>query len=172
MSEEALKWLLEYRTELLGFIYLRVRDSHAAEDVFQSVALAIVRKAEIAKPIANFRAWIKEMARREVLYYLRSPATRRLNPLPSAEMLRVTDEVYLGQDPSPKELVEEFAALRSCLEKLPGKLRELVKQRYLDGRGYREMAEQFRQSEVAVRQSVSRGRRALMDCVQGALGMA
>jgi len=170
MSEEILKQLLEIRAELLGFIYTVVRDPHAAEDVFQDISIVVMRKAQAGDPILDFRAWVKEIARREVLHFLRRGAGRRPLTMPTAAMIELASEAYLAEDREPADFVDEFAALKNCLEKLPPRLSRLIRSRFVESRPYKELAETVGQSELAVRQAVSRARRALAECLQGALG--
>src|SRR5690606_717766 len=68
---EVVRLLIENRTQLFGFIFAAMRDYHAAEEVMQNVAVIVCEKASQYQPGSSFRAWVREIARRQVLQYSR-----------------------------------------------------------------------------------------------------
>ena len=56
---------------LLAFIYALVHNIGDAEDIYQETAIALWRKFGQYRPGTNFGAWSKEMARFEVLRFLK-----------------------------------------------------------------------------------------------------
>lgn len=65
--------------------------------------------------------------------------------------------------------IEETAALRQCMSKLPEKSRNLIKQHYFDGLSMRTIAEQIQSSDVAVRRAFCDLRKKLYLCISVAL---
>ncbi len=172
MANDALKELLGYRSELLGFIRAILRNPADAEDLFQETCRIILEKANEAGPILDFRAWAKEIARRQVLQHYRTLRTRRTSTVPSEEMAELVSDVYLKHSPTREELAEESAALRACLDQVPERQRQVIRLRFLAGQGYDSIARAIQGSEGAIRRMVARTRLLLMECVRQRLGLA
>jgi RNA polymerase sigma-70 factor, ECF subfamily len=172
MPNDALKELLGYRSELLGFIRAILRNPSDAEDLFQETCRIILEKAGQAEPILDFRAWAKEIARRQVLQHYRTLRTRKTATVASEEMAELVSDVYLAHSPTREELAEESAALRACMEEIPEKQRHVIRLRFLAGQGYDSIARAIRGSEGAIRRMVARTRILLMECVRQRLGLA
>jgi len=163
--------LLKHRWELFGFIRALVHNTQDAEDLFQNVATVIVEQAEEGEKVRDFRAWAKEIARRQVFKHFRDRKSRRLSAVPVDEMVDVLCEAWTQDASTPAQLTEEHEALRGCLEQLPGESAQLIKLRFLADLAYRDIARQLSKNEEAVRRAVSRARLALTACVRGKLGL-
>lgn len=172
MPNDALKELLGYRSELLGFIRAILRNPADAEDLFQETCRIILEKSSTTPGILDFRAWAKEIARRQVLQHYRTLRTRKTSTVPSEEMAELVSDVYLKHSPTREELAEEAAALRACLDEMPEKQRNVIRLRFLAGQGYDSIARALQGSEGAIRRMVARTRLLLMDCVRQRLGLA
>ena len=74
MDERPLvKSFLENRDSILGFIYSLTRDYQAAEDVFQEVAMTVMRESDKQTSVRHFLGWLHEIARHRIAdYYRRS----------------------------------------------------------------------------------------------------
>lgn len=169
---DALKELLGFRSELLGFIRAILRNPSDAEDLFQETCRIILEKSAGAEPILDFRAWAKEIARRQVLHHYRTLRTRKTATVPSEEMAELVSDVYLKHSPTREELAEESAALRACMEEIPEKQRQVIRLRFMAGQGYDSIARAIQGSEGAIRRMVARTRILLMECVRQRLGLA
>ena len=172
MSDDLLKQLLEYRGELYGFIRAIVRQHHAAEDLFQEVALIIVRKADAKPDIQHFPAWAKEIARRKIWEYYRGNRNRKELNLPTEEMAETICEIYEDPHMSHDEVRRQQEALRQCSGKLTPELREMLQLRHAQDENYAEIAVRFRKTEAAVRRAVSRARLAVIACVRRCLAQS
>ena len=172
MANDVLKELLGFRSELFGFIRAIVRNTHDAEDLFQEVARIVLEKSAEGTEVLDFRAWAKEIARRQVLQHYRALRLRRTASVPTEEMADLVSAVYMKHSPAPGELTEEVDALRACMGKMPEKNAELMRQRFAMDQGYDAIAQAVRWSEAAIRRMVSRLRILLMDCVRRRLGVA
>src|SRR5689334_12045110 len=172
VPNDRLKDLLAFRSELLGFIRAILRNTADAEDLFQETCRIILEKSDETGPIVDFRAWAKEIARRQVLQHYRTLRTRRTSTVPSEEMAELVSDVYLKHSPAPEVLAEESAALRACLDQMPEKQRQLIRLRFLAGQGYDTIARAIQGSESAIRRMVARTRILLMECVRQRLGLA
>ena len=172
MPNDALKELLGFRSELLGFIRAILRNPSDAEDLFQETCRIILEKSAETSAIQDFRSWAKEIARRQVLQHFRSLRTRKTSTVPSAEMAELAGEVYRTHSPAPEDLAEEAAALRACLDQIPEKQRQVIRLRFLAGQGYDSIARAIQGSEGAIRRMVARTRLLLMECVRQRLDLA
>lgn len=172
MANDALKDLLGFRSELLGFIRAILRKTSDAEDVFQETCRIILEKSASSPEIGDFRAWAKEIARRQVLQHWRQLRSRKTIPVPSAEMAELAGEVYLRHSPSVDALAEESAALRACLDQMPERQKHVIRLRFLADQGYDAIARALRASEGAIRRLASRTRLLLMECVRERLRLA
>jgi RNA polymerase sigma-70 factor (ECF subfamily) len=172
VSDDALKELLGFRSELLGFIRAILRNPADAEDLFQETCRIILEKSRELPDIVDFRAWAKEIARRQVLQHYRTLRTRKTSTVPSEEMAELASDVYRKQAPTPEELAEESAALRACLDRMPERQRHLIRLRFIAGQGYDSIARAIQGSEGSIRRMVARTRLLLMECVRRRLGLA
>ena len=97
VANDRLKDLLAFRSELLGFIRAILRNTADAEDLFQETCRIILEKSDQTGPIVDFRAWAKEIARRQVLQHYRTLRTRKQaveqHPEPSPERQLVADRL-------------------------------------------------------------------------------
>jgi len=167
MANDNLKALLAYRWELFGFIMSLVRRTDVAEDIFQEVAAVVVERGSGAEPLRDFRAWAREVAHRQVLKHFRDDPARRSVPLP--EMVEAAAQAYAEESPDADA---EHDALRECLQEMPAKTAELLRQRFVSDRDYDEISRLARASEAAVRRAVARARQALLACVRRRLKLA
>lgn len=112
-----IKELLRYQGEFLAYLMAITRDFNAAEEVFQNAAVVIIEGATAGEPIRNFRAWAKEIVRRQALYYLRKQGQQeRRRRAIDPDLFEAISEAFLEEDEGPGI---EVKALRQCLEKVP-----------------------------------------------------
>ncbi|MBA4386947.1 MAG: hypothetical protein C0404_03135 [Verrucomicrobia bacterium] len=163
VSDDILKELLRYRSALFGFIRAIVRNHHAAEELFQEVALIIVQKAD-KDNIRNFEAWAKEIARRQIWQYFREKRDKKEISLPTEEMVNVVCEVVEEASMAPRYLERQHQALRACMGRLSGETSEMLRQRHVGNEEYSEIAARFGKTEAAVRRAVARARLLLAEC--------
>ena len=172
MPNDVLKEFLTFRSELFGFIRAVFRNTHDAEDVFQEVARIVLEKTAEASQVLDFRAWVKEIARRQVLQHFRMLRARKTAGVPTEEMAELAAAVYLKHSPAANDLTDEVDALRECLGRMPEPNAQLIRRRYAQDEEYDALARAARKSEPAVRRLVARLRLMLMDCVRRRLGLA
>lgn len=158
--ETTLKHLLEARQRLSGVAWLMVRDSQAAEDLFQNVALKSVTKNVTFEHEGALLSWATVSIKREAIDWLRKrkPETLGLEP----EVLDLISEEW-STHPQPEG--QRMEALRECLASVPEKSRELLHLRYFDGHSCDEVARRVGASVDAVYQRLSRLHRQLKQCV-------
>ena len=69
---------LQLRNDFMGYLYAITRDVELSEEIYQNAAVVVIEKKNDPEKIRNFRAWAKEVVRRQALHALnaRQTATR------------------------------------------------------------------------------------------------
>ena len=164
---------LQLRSEFMGYLYAMTRDAELSEEVYQNAAVVVIEKAEQPETIRNFRAWAKEVVRRQALHAIRAKevATRHGRAM-SPELLEAVSNAFT-QDESEGSIVRDKAgALRQCLDGLPTEKRELVAMRYERDSSFDEISVHTGSTPVAVQRALSRIRKVLHECIQRRMQLA
>lgn len=163
---EVFKLLIECRGDLFALILAALRDHHSAEEVMQNVAVVVCEKSEQYQSGTSFRAWAREIARRQILEYL-----RRCKRGPQAISPSDLDYLVTAFEEVDREglMVDRAEALRKCLEKSPTNVRQLLHFRYSEQLSLAEIALRAGQEIESVRKSMYRGRMALKRCIDSRL---
>lgn len=146
---------------IAGYITAVVGDPHAADDVLQNVAMALLRKFADYDPTRPFIAWAMGVAKMQILSQRRD-AARAAERFTDAtvEALAVDWEALLPESDA------RARALAGCLEQVGGRGRELVALRYQQALAPQDIAARLGTSGGAVRTALARLRAILHDCVQ------
>jgi RNA polymerase sigma-70 factor (ECF subfamily) len=159
--ETILRHLFAARQRLSAAAFLIVRDAHAAEDIFQNVALKSVTKAVSFEHEGALLSWATVSARREAIDWLRKRKSETLGLEP--DVLDLLDREWQTKTSAPEGARME--ALRECLDAVPANSRRLLELRYFDGRPCQEVAEMLGAGVEAIYQRLSRLHRQLKQCV-------
>lgn len=156
--------LLKDRSRLIGYAWVVVGDQHAAEDVFQDVSLAAVRKCEQIDDAQHLDRWLRHAIR------LRGLELRR-NRKQHAQLLspEVLDHLETEWSAKSGEAGERADALRHCIAELTGTAREVVELRYGEGLKSGQIAEQLGKRTETVYKAITRAHAALAKCVRARL---
>jgi len=158
----------EKRRTLLAYAYLCTRDLDLAEEIVQETVTIAFEKRDKYFPEADFGGWLISIAR---LVWFRERDRQRRRP-GSIDFLG-ENVPFLFDDPSFQETAweSEARALRSCMEKLPGLDRDLIRAHFSEKRKYASIAESRDRSLSWVKVRMFRLRTALMECVQRSLAV-
>ena len=164
---------LQRRSEFMGYLYAITRDFELAEEVYQNAAVVVIEQADKLETIRDFRAWAKEVVRRQALHGIRardaeSKHARAISP----ELLEVVSNAFLEDASDFPTDREETRALRKCLDEIPTRMRELVAMRYEGGAAFDEISQQTGSTPAAVQRALSRVRKLLHGCVQRRMKLA
>jgi len=149
------------RGRLLAFIRSRVPDASLAEDLLHEVFLGAVRSLNAAQPIDNLLAWLYRAARNRIVDLYRR--RRRTVSLEQADEEGVTLHELIAssglgaEDELLRASIEE--ALEQALAELPAAQREVFIAQEVEGRTFRELAEQ---SGVSINTLLARKRYAVL----------
>ena len=132
--------LIAHYDSVQSYLERRVRCPHAAADLTQDTYVRALRYYDARGPPENPRAWLRTIA----LNLARDYSTRRRCDI-------VVDDVgpYLPPDtrhPDPVDALvaaEDAALLREAIDALPSTSRNLLHGFYFEGKGCRELGEQF-----------------------------
>jgi RNA polymerase sigma-70 factor (ECF subfamily) len=169
-DEPLIKQLLKHQGPFMGYLVAITRDLGAAEEIFQNVAVVVLEKGA-TEPIRDFRAWAKEIVRRQALHYLQEQSqTRQRSMAPELidGLSLALDAEPLGTEGPPKE--RDLLAL--CLKILAPRSRRILALRYEKRQSFEEIGSTLESSAQAVQRALSRIRQSLHECIQTRLQAA
>ena len=153
------------RRRLFLFIRKRVDDEGDAEDILQDVFYELIEAYRLMKPIEQVGSWLYRVARNRIsdLFRKRRPETFAEIPLD-----RDADETLLLEDllPSPDAGPDALYArsvlldeLDAALQELPEEQREIFVAHEMDGRSFKQLADE---SGLSINTLLSRKRYATL----------
>lgn len=172
MSDVSLiRELLRHQGDFMAYLMAMVRDLGAAEEIFQNVAVVVMQHAgdPATEPIRDFRAWAKEIVRRQALHHLRTAGRSARMAALEPELLEQIDHSFDDDATDPDERRRELEALGECAARLPDVQRRMVALRYEQQASFDAIGAAVGRTAAAVQRALSRTRRMLHDCVQSKL---
>jgi len=152
--------MTRHQRQILGYICALVPNRADADDLLQETSLVICEKFDDFVAGTDFVAWACQIAWWRIRYsrqkFARSKVIFDDDVLEAVAHTAVTLR---------EEMDERHEALATCLEKLPGRDRELVLTRYEPGSGVAEAAKRTGRSMDAAYKALNRLRKLLHDCV-------
>ena len=153
------------RRRLLNFIRQRVDDEGDAEDILQDVFYELTEAYRMMKPVEQVGAWLYRVARNRIIdrFRRRRPAVSFEIPGGASEedALRLED-LLPSPDAGPEALYARSVLLEeldAALEELPEEQRAAFVAHEIDGRSFKELAEE---SGVSINTLLSRKRYAVL----------
>lgn len=135
------------RSRLLAFVRKRVDDQGDAEDILQDVFYELVETYRVLKPVEQAGAWLFRVARNRIIDFFRKkrPESFGNQPAENDEDALLLEELLPSPDEGPEAayarsvLLEEFDA---ALEELPEEQREVFVAHEIEGRSFKELADE------------------------------
>src|SRR5262252_1230615 len=153
------------RSRLRNFIRRRVPDPRDAEDILQDVFYELVEANRLLMPIEHVTGWLFRVARNRIIDLFRKKKPQSFSDAvvedEGGELLRVED-LLPSPDAGPEALYVRdmlMEELEAALEELPDEQREAFVGHELEGRSFKEMAEE---TGVSVNTLLSRKRYAVL----------
>ncbi|MBI2502862.1 MAG: RNA polymerase sigma factor [Candidatus Latescibacteria bacterium] len=137
------------RQRLLDFIRRRVRTREDAEDIIQDVFYQLVASYSVTEPVEQLTAWLFAVARNKIIDWYRK---RRPESWPAGEGEAAglaLEEALFDPSPGPDQVYTRslvWEELAAALDELPEKQREVFVQHELEGRSFKELADQTGES--------------------------
>lgn len=146
-----------YFDRVYGYVRRLLRDEHLAEDVTQDVFVHVHRALPEYDPDRELRPWVFTIATNKVRDIWNSRRFRDRQRALSFERDELASLPDSGGEPSAGiQSAEAQDALRRAIEDIPETMRATLLLRAYEGLSFRDIAELFDRSEVAVRKRYSR----------------
>ena len=160
------------RTELLTYARSLLGNFAAAEDTVQEAMIVVKNKYDQFQEGTSILAWCRSIVRLEVLR-----AKRRYQQDVSLVQRLLDDAVDAAFDEfqmnrKHDESTARRDAIRHCLEKITVRSRAVLKSRFTDELGYKQIGDQLGMTVEAVRKALFRTKKQLHSCVESRLRVA
>ncbi len=162
VSDDFTTLVINEHAALRAFIRALGVDRDWVDDLAQETFLVAYRELDSFDQQRDFGKWLRGIARNLVRNEVRKVGRRRRILHENLTDILLTRH----EDPSHALDGSHVAALRECVEQLPGKSRELVSGRYRDSWSAEDLADQLDMTAAAVRQALVRIRRKLRACIE------
>jgi RNA polymerase sigma factor (sigma-70 family) len=131
------------RRRLLHFIRKRVDDEGDAEDILQDVFYELTEAYRLMKPIEQVGAWLYRVARNRIIdrFRKRKPTAEVLNEEGAPRL----EDLLPSPDGGPEALYARSVLLDeldAALEELPEEQRDVFVAHEMDGRSFKQLAEE------------------------------
>lgn len=160
-----------HQARLRAYVYSRIGDATAADDIVQEAFLDALDRLEKYDPSRPALPWLMGFARNELREHFRAVERRtsaaRLEALAAARRLDRDETADAGG-----LLSERLDALRSCIHRLPPKSQDLVRMLYAERMSCEQVAGFWRMGSAAIRVAIHRVRQALRECVERGMAEA
>ena len=153
-----------YRPRIASYVRGMVRDDGRAEDVTQEVFLSALRRLRETDSEINFKPWIYRIARNQAIDHHRRASRAEEISMDADFGLRPSDHVRLVDAVDPDRALiarERLDHLCGAFDELSDVQARVIVMRELEGRSYREIAEQLDITRPAVESALFRARRRL-----------
>ena len=152
---------------LFDFIRNRVREEEEAEDIFQDVMIELTQSYRMMQPIEKMAAWLFRVARNKITDNYRKKRAVLLDDQFSYRGNDEDEPLYIqdlikSSEKSPDSDFDRaliYDAIEMALEELPPEQREVFVKHELEGKSFKEMAEETGLSQNTL---LSRKRYAVM----------
>ena len=143
----------DFHPRLQRFVYNRVPDPQAADDVLQEVYLKIHTHIDSLRDSDRMQAWLYQITRNTIHDYYRSQ-----RPLDE-----ISDDIAAPELPDPTDdiMTQLTESIRSMIYFLPDEYREALILTEIEGLTQKELAERLGISVSGAKSRVQRGRRQL-----------
>jgi RNA polymerase sigma-70 factor, ECF subfamily len=164
MRDLARLWV-QSQPAISAYLMASVYDVHHAEDLVQEVAQVVAEKFSDYDRSLSFTSWALGIARNRLLKYYRSRSRDRL-VMSEAVLQRLEESLERVEH----EAEDRRAALKTCLERITGRRREVLEMRYSANARVADIAQHFGMSPDAVSVMLHRIRSVLFGCIEQHIG--
>jgi RNA polymerase sigma factor (sigma-70 family) len=149
---------------LRGFVRRRIADACEADDIVQEAFAELIEATRIATPIEHVGAWLVRVAGHRIIDRFRRPRTVSLDDAggPIDDDAPSLAALLPSPDAGPERRYAQrrlMAAVEAALAELPAAQREVFIAHELEGRSFRQLAEE---TGVAINTLLARKRYAVM----------
>jgi RNA polymerase sigma-70 factor (ECF subfamily) len=159
--QEFLSAFLTHQAGIRAFVRPLVPDAHAADDIFQEIALVLWENFDRYEQDRPFLPWARGIAWNKVL-----KARAQANRLPSPFSPEILEHLVTLMDAQDDRASDAQSALEQCLKQLPDSSRSMLTQRYAHELSLERIAEKLGKSPAAIHMTLSRLRKRLRECIE------
>jgi RNA polymerase sigma-70 factor (ECF subfamily) len=158
-ADAFVRLLAQHQRSVYALILSLVPNWADADEILQETNVRLWEQFEKYEPGTDFGAWSRAIAKYQVMTY-RKKKGRQREQFTDAFIDQVADELERCDLHA-----ERHQALSRCLERLPERSRELLRDYYAPHAAPREVAARCGRTLESLRLSLFRLRRALRDCI-------
>ncbi len=136
------------------------------DDLAQEVFLAAFNSLDTFHGERPFGGWLAGIARNRALNYLRSEARRLKHEGQAGEAKLAEWQAEHAETLDPEEALAEQTALKDCLNGMPNRSRNLIRDFYDRGQTAAEIGDSLGMSDTSIRMTLLRLRRSLASCIE------
>jgi RNA polymerase sigma-70 factor (ECF subfamily) len=162
----------KYTKKIINFCYRFCGDKAMAEELAQEVFLRVYKAAHRYKPEAKFSTWLFRIATNvclnETRKYRYHVVTEAMDAFFQTETGTMKQEIEDKKSQHPQDLMEkkdDDILLQQAMKSLPKKQRTALLLKTYNDFSYKEIGEQMKQSENAVKSLIHRARQTLAKSV-------
>jgi RNA polymerase sigma-70 factor (ECF subfamily) len=159
--------VMQWRQKLTAAAWLVVRDTHAADDIFQTVVLKALSSEAVFDADAAVVSWSFITCRNASIDWLRR--RRKETSVLEANTITTLHDEWARENLAHANVRTD--ALEACLGEVPEQARLLIRLRYADGLACGEVAARLGLNLDAVYKRLSRLHLTLRQCVEGKLAL-
>lgn len=162
-SEGISQLINKHRKRIFDYIYMMVKDSDIADDIFQETFIKVVRVVDEGNYTDNgkFLSWVMRIAHNRVIDYFRHTKQRKQVNESDAGFDILGSYKFAESNIEDRMISEQIAAdIHKLVDNLPEEQRNVVKMRYFDNLSFRDIAEQ---TDVSINTALGRMRYALIN---------
>lgn len=138
---------------IYAHVYLKVRDSHRAEDLVQETLLKAWSSLSSLEDVSKFRPWVLAIADRVIIDAAKHDGRKKRGVTEA-----LTETTFPGLPPGAlAELSEQRERVLKALEEIPEAHRQVLMLRYLGGADYETISKQLALSNGSLRGLLQRG---------------
>ena len=164
--------LIRENTEMLiAYVRAGVRDTHAADDVYQETVLTAWRRLDQYDRDKPFGPWLRGIAGRIILAYYRK-TSRTAKPLGDQALQWLDDRFDAIQSLRGDTFHEKLMVLRECIDALPDAYQRPITMRYTEERTLTEIESTLHLAKETLKKRLTRAKSRLADCLERKLGLA
>ena len=135
------------RRRLFHFIRTRVDDEGDAEDILQDVFFELIEAYRLMKPVEQAGAWLYRVARNRIIdrFRKRRPEAHGEVSLNAGEGTLLLEELLPSPEAGPEAIYARRVLLeeiKAALEELPEEQRDVFVAHEMDGRSFKQLAEE------------------------------
>jgi RNA polymerase sigma-70 factor, ECF subfamily len=158
--------ITRYKRKVFGIAYKFTGRFEEAEDLTQEVFFKVYKALHSYKKEQDFSWWLVSISRNACIDYYRS--VKRERRILSGDLTDLKNFKFQGLSPQGNmEAAERSKVLRQSLSELPDDLRRVLILRDLQGKSYKEIADELNLAEGTVKSRIHRGRAELAEKMKG-----